>query len=93
MSPQLPFILDTSSKLSGVAPKKKLKLATLVLLAISNFASNNSLVIVAGFVFGISKKEVIPPATAALEPLSIVSLCVSPGSLKCTCGSIPPGII
>ena len=35
--------------------------------AIRYFSSNNSIVKVFGIVFGISIKEVIPPATAALD--------------------------
>ena len=46
-----------------------------------------------GFVFGIGQIVVNPPATALFEPVSIVSLCSPPGSLKWQCISIIPGII
>ena len=46
-----------------------------------------------GFVFGIGHIVVNPPATALFEPVSIVSLCSPPGSLKWQCISIIPGII
>ena len=82
LTPQLPLRAFISSILFGVAPKKKLKLATLDFSAILNFSSNNLEFVVAGFVFGISKNVVIPPQTAARAPLFISSLCVRPGSLK-----------
>ena len=40
------------------------------------------MVVVFGIVLGISRKDVIPPAIAALDSDSIVALCVRPGSLK-----------
>ena len=46
---------------------------------------------VGGLVFGISNTEVMPPATAALLPLSKFSASLAPGSLKCTWVSIAPG--
>ena len=46
-----------------------------------------------GFVFGIGQIVVKPPLTALLAPVSIVSLCSKPGSLKWQCISIIPGII
>ena len=49
---------------------------------ISNFSSNFLIVVVCGLVLGISTNEVIPPAIAALDSVSIVALCVRPGSLK-----------
>ena len=45
-----------------------------------------------GLVLGIQQTVVNPPFAAALLPVSISSLYVSPGSLKCTCKSINPGI-
>ena len=45
-----------------------------------------------GFVFGMQHTVVNPPLAAALLPVSISSLYVNPGSLKCTCKSISPGI-
>ncbi len=47
----------------------------------------------AGFVFGIGHIVVTPPFAAALAPVITVSLYSKPGSLKCTCKSIKPGII
>ena len=47
---------------------------------------------VTGLVFGIGQMVVYPPRTAAFEPLSMSSLYSSPGSLKCTCRSISPGM-
>ena len=38
-----------------------------------------------------SKNAVKPPAASAAVPVSRPSQCVRPGSLKCTCGSRPPG--
>ena len=46
-----------------------------------------------GFVFGIGQIVVNPPLTALFDPVSIVSLCSNPGSLKWQCISIIPGII
>ena len=37
-------------------------------------------------------RVVYPPCAAALQPVSIVSFCSCPGSLKCTCISINPGM-
>src|ERR1700720_3856607 len=44
-----------------------------------------------GEVFGMQTIVVNPPAAAARAPDSIVSLCVKPGSRRCTCRSIKPG--
>ena len=38
-----------------------------------------------------SKNAVKPPAASAALPVVSPSQCVRPGSLKCTCGSSPPG--
>ena len=57
-----------------------------------SFLLNSLNVDVGGFVFGISKTDVIPPpAIAALLPLSKFSASFEPGSLKCTWVSITPG--
>ena len=45
----------------------------------------------AGSVFGMQATAVKPPATAAAVPVAIVSLCVWPGSRRCTCMSMKPG--
>ena len=45
-----------------------------------------------GFVFAIGQQVVTPPATAVSEPVFISSLYSRPGSRKCTCISISPGI-
>ena len=45
-----------------------------------------------GLVSGITHTVVNPPLAAALAPVLIVSLYSYPGSLKCTCRSISPGI-
>jgi len=42
-------------------------------------------------VLGISKKEVTPPLAQAQLAVNKSSLCSSPGSQKCTCGSMTPG--
>ena len=55
------------------------------------FFSNSSKLVVGGFVFGISKTDVMPPMTAALLPELRSSVSVEPGSLKWTCVSIQPG--
>ena len=73
-NPQLFFKDLISLILSEVAPKKKLKFTKLVLAALSNLLVNNFELIVAGFVFGISKNVVIPPAAQAIEPDCISSL-------------------
>ena len=44
-----------------------------------------------GRVLGIGHTVVNPPRAAAFVPVSIVSLCSPPGSLKCTCTSTSPG--
>src|ERR1700683_3392173 len=36
--------------------------------------------------------EVKPPAAAAREPVSMVSACSNPGSRRCTCISMKPGV-
>ena len=50
----------------------------------ANLSSRASMVVVCGLVLGISIKEVIPPATAALDSVLIQALWVNPGSRKCT---------
>ena len=50
------------------------------------------MVVVCGMVFGMSKYDVTPPNAAALLSLSISAFSVKPGSLKCTCSSMTPGI-
>ena len=44
-----------------------------------------------GVVFGIATTMVNPPAAAAAVPVAMVSLCVCPGSRRCTWISISPG--
>src|SRR5262245_12949162 len=46
-----------------------------------------------GFVFGMQATAVKPPATAAAVPVATVSLCSCPGSRRCTCMSMRPGVI
>ena len=50
-----------------------------------------SMLSTAGFVFAINTTLVKPPLSAAFAPVSISSLCVKPGSRKCTCTSTSPG--
>src|SRR3989344_4662833 len=45
-----------------------------------------------GLVFGIATAAVMPPASAEREPVSKVSLSSLPGSRKCTCRSMSPGV-
>ena len=45
-----------------------------------------------GFVFGIAQTAVKPPATAARAPVATVSLYSCPGSRRCTCRSMNPGV-
>ena len=45
-----------------------------------------------GLVFGMTATEVNPPAAADWHPDVMVSLYSNPGSLKCTCISINPGL-
>ncbi len=46
----------------------------------------------AGPVLGMQHTLVNPPETAAAVPVAMVSLCSCPGSRRCTCGSISPGV-
>src|SRR3546814_15343220 len=57
----------------------------------SDVCSSDLWVNALGTVLGISIKEVMPPATAALDSDRIVPLWVRPGSLKWTWSSIKPG--
>ena len=45
-----------------------------------------------GFVLGIARTMVTPPARAAAVPELKSSLCVAPGSRRCTCTSIKPKV-
>ncbi len=63
---------------------------TSLALSLTRFAI--STVLHTGLVFAIKFTITYPPFTAAFEPLSISSLYVYPGSLKCTCKSTNPGI-
>ncbi len=45
-----------------------------------------------GSVLGMQATAVKPPATADAAPVAIVSLCSWPGSRRCTCMSIRPGV-
>ena len=89
-----PFVMrrHMSSTLLFVAPIWKDSFATDFSFASSSFPFNASAEVVAGDVFGISMTLVTPPATAASDSVAISALCVSPGSRKCTCASIPPAI-
>ena len=60
--------------------------------ALSVTYCNISTLSITGFVLGIMHTVVYPPLAAALEPVLIVSLCSSPGSLKCALRSTSPGI-
>ena len=44
-----------------------------------------------GAVFGMASRVVTPPRAAAAAPVASSSLCVWPGSLRCTCRSTSPG--
>src|SRR3989338_4043754 len=55
------------------------------------FSSSAGIVVVGGIVFGMSRKVVMPPFAAAIEPVRKSSLCVNPGSLMWTWTSISPG--
>lgn len=46
-----------------------------------------------GEVFGMQATAVKPPVTADRVPVATVSLCSWPGSRRCTCMSIRPGVI
>src|SRR6478735_1296311 len=46
-----------------------------------------------GDVFGMQATAVNPPVTADKVPVATVSLCSCPGSRKCTCMSMSPGVI
>ena len=84
-------ILQTSSTLSPFTPNRKPKFANDFSAAIWYFSANTSRVNTFGNVFGMSIKEVTPPATAARLSVYRSPLCVNPGSLKCTWPSIIPG--
>ena len=45
-----------------------------------------------GSVLGMQATAVKPPATADAAPVAIVSLCSCPGSRRCTCMSMRPGV-
>ena len=45
-----------------------------------------------GSVLGMQATAVKPPATADAAPVAIVSLCSWPGSRRCTCMSMRPGV-
>ena len=80
-----------SSTLSRVPPMKKAKSQCMRCRPRFTLALKVCSVTVSGSVFGISKTAVTPPIAALREPVSRSSLCVSPGSRKCTCVSITPG--
>ena len=61
------LFFSISFKLEFVPPNIKEKLAIEFSLAMLNFLLSSSIVVVFGCVFGISKYEVMPPATAALD--------------------------
>ena len=90
-TPSMPSISCKSLTLSLVAPAKNPKWFTVFDSARAILASKVARFVALGTLFGISKKAVTPPATAALLPLCKSSLSVLPGSLKWTCGSIAPG--
>ena len=80
------------SVLSLVAPIWKAVFVKARPSASSIFSFRASGVMVAGLVFGMSNTVVTPPATAAFDSVTMSALCVSPGSRKCTCASIPPAM-
>ena len=62
------------------------------LLALSMTSRTFTPLSMTGFVLGMAHTVVTPPRTAARPPVARVSLYSSPGSRKCTCRSIKPGI-
>src|SRR5262245_56520908 len=87
----LKSVFRISARVSFAAHIKKELFANELRAQISYFSSSSFCVSVFGTVFGISIKEVTPPATAALDSVKISALCVRPGSRKWTWSSIQPG--
>ena len=85
-------ILHIASALSFVAPMWNAIFEAHRPLARAIFALSASALVVAGEVLGMSMTVVTPPATAAIDSVDISALWVSPGSLKCTCASMPPAM-
>ena len=79
--PSMPFVIEESCFTCTYACSARFKISC-----------STSTLSTTGFVFGIAQTVVTPPAAAAREPVMISSLYVSPGSRKCTCRSINPGI-
>ena len=85
---QLRQILDV---LAGAADEEREIAMHAVTAALHLVGEVAASVTVSGSVFGISNTAVTPPITALRDPVSRSSLCVSPGSRKCTWVSITPG--
>nr|BAM15207.1 hypothetical protein [uncultured microorganism] len=58
-----------------------------------SFSLNDDLSTVGGIVLGCSMTVVVPPAAAEHDPVYQSSFFTIPGSLKCTCTSIPAGMV
>jgi len=70
--------------LSCVPPTQKAKSQCMRPLARATLSLSAAASVVKGLVLGISKTAVTPPSTAARAPVSKSSLCLAPGSRKCT---------
>ena len=55
------------------------------------FSASAARSVVGGCVFGMSRKLVTPPQSAANDSVASVALCVRPGSRQCTWSSMRPG--
>jgi hypothetical protein len=80
-SPRRPFVAAATGKTRQRARSWARRRTTSSISGVSS----------AGVVLGMQQTVVKPPATAAREPDSIVSLCSPPGSRRWTWGSIRPG--
>ena len=69
---------------AAAVSKKKMHIILLLVILIGSAA-------IVGMVFAIITTVVKPPLFAASAPVKISSLCVCPGSRKCTCTSTSPG--
>ena len=81
----------SSAAFSCVPPTQNAKSQCIRCVPRFTLSASVSALVVCGSVFGISNTVVTPPITAANDPVSRSSLCIRPGSRKCTWVSITPG--
>ena len=76
----------------AVSAPHRPKSTTTLRRAISRFSTYSCRVVTGGYVSGCSITVVMPPAAADMVPVVKSSRSVWPGSSKCACMSIAPGI-